>query len=354
MSIGHGLLDMSVVWKVPALCGEGRVISQDLVIGHVKRKFRSDDEMKRILSNRVDGVKNAQISNKEYIRIDDIWNEDKIVEWESSTSSSLVIVEGSSQSLKRLERFGVSVVEHMSKTQHVVHLLSPMPTSTPSLTENDALRQLSIQCLQILSLSQVQISQNYLARMVTHFQSGGIENWFAALKNCFDTLQCPVCIVVNTQALGKFHHEASQWSWKFGELCQQYKDSARINVMIISGRRLNATAPTILISNSAAPLNNAKMALSQSLQMRSSRTPTSVLSKCPRNDDKLSKALLPQDGIEGVSTQRQASKLEVHGNAILKDQENKVEKAKTSGKFQSAEMYASKYILVIRSITYAF
>lgn len=178
---------------------------------------------------------------------DDIWECPEIIQWASSLGPPVILLEGMSQSLERVETFGVQVVEQLEKTSPALHLLSPLPADVyqkapATFRGNDVLRQLTVQCLRMVSVDQVRVPKDpdLLAYIISHFKSGQIEDWFSVMESILRFSLCPVSIVLNTEVLrGKFR-DASSWPARFSRLCQLLSASGiTLRVMIISGRQVS-------------------------------------------------------------------------------------------------------------------
>lgn len=256
-------LGKSLVWKVPAFCGDSVVIDQDFV------------------KSRIETLQRHGSASDNYT--DDIWNNREIIAWQGSEKSSVILVEGTSQTLRRLQNFSVQMVNHLEKTQHVLHLLSPLP-ATISLEANDVLRQLAIQLLQKLSNSELPEATELIATTTCRFQSGLEEDYFSVMAEALCWLRKPVSIVFNTQAIQPCQN-APPWPDTFQSLCAKVGGTARsrVNVMIISGRRLNPVLegyfPIVRIVSCPVVSIAQAHSMRKDSVVRPDRTPASVLSR---------------------------------------------------------------------------
>lgn len=167
--------------------------------------------------------------------------------WKERIGTPVIVLEGTSQSLKRLEKFGVLMVEELEKTSTVLHLLSPLPADAypkPPATfgGNDVLRQLTIQCLHLVSLDQMKApnDQELLAYVTARFKSGQIDDWFSVMESILRHSIGPVSIIINTEILRGRAHDASSWPVHFSRFCRRLRDiGSTLRVMIISGRQIS-------------------------------------------------------------------------------------------------------------------
>lgn len=220
-------LHASGLWQVPAFCDGGNVIKHDVV------------------KDRIIALQQHRTTTEQ--STEDILKFQEIHLWKERIGTPVILLEGTSQSLKRLERFGVLVVEELEKTSTVLHLLSPLPADAYPKTPatfggNDVLRQLTIQCLHLVSLDRIKApnDQELLAYVITRVKSGQIDDWFSVMESILRHSIRPVSIVLNTEILRSRVHDASSWPARFSGLCRRLSDiGSTLRVMIISGRQIS-------------------------------------------------------------------------------------------------------------------
>lgn len=199
---------------------------------------------------------------------DDIWKFRDVHLWKERIGPPIILLEGTSQSLKRLERFGVRMVEQLEKTSTVLHLLSPLPADaypeTPATFGGNAvLRQLTIQCLRLVPLDQIKVpnDQDFLEYVIPCFKSGQIDDWFSVMESILPYSRRPVSIVLNTEVLRGRFHDASSWPALFSKLCRHLSNSgSALSVMMISGRQISKEAyddiPVVGVMRSSVQLKH--------------------------------------------------------------------------------------------------
>lgn len=284
-------------------------------------------------------------------------------EWESSESSSFILVEGTSQTLKRLESFSVSVVNHMAKTQHVFHLLSPLPESlyskTPlEFTGNDVLRQLAVQCLRALSRSQVPDAVHFLARTILFFHSGTFKDWFLFIEGCLRLLNCPVSIVLSTEILRGNFQDAYSWPVRFQTLCQELRNSPRVTVMIITGRKTNAKLTDdiriVRIADSSMRIVDLG-GTSRTPHRRPQRTPASVSTKFARFQDQTAYEEHDCHDSDVIMIQQEDDKPDDYYETSLRTEAPEANTESANGRFLDVQLYAIIVLdLTLQSLTLTY
>ncbi|KAJ3545959.1 hypothetical protein NM208_g2250 [Fusarium decemcellulare] len=208
------LPDDALIWQIPAFCTDGAVIDQE-----------SSKNRNKVLQ---------QLRPARHNATDDIWSKEGFDEWQSSTESSVLLVQGTSQSLERLERFGVELVDHLAPP--VLHLLHPLPTSIyeQSFRGSDVLRQIAIQCLQALCDATPK-SVDFLAEITSKCRDEKCD-WFSILGIILSRHR-RVSIVLDTGILRGHFQDAYEWPPGFSRLVQQLQGKTLLKVVIITCRR---------------------------------------------------------------------------------------------------------------------
>ncbi|KAF4973491.1 hypothetical protein FSARC_225 [Fusarium sarcochroum] len=209
----------NLIWKIPAFSDSGIYIDQDYVKEQIK----------------------LRVSEKTVT--DDIWGNQEAVDWSSSPESAILVVSGSSQSLERLEKFSVEVVDHFASSDYTtLHLLSPLPTEVyerSTIKGNDAVRQLAIQSLrQNCHSPEASYTNIVLAEVMRGFKAANMEEWFDCLAPIL-AHHSRVAIVIDVRILRDSFRDADQWPAGFSKVIQELKGKTLVKVMVIDGRTTN-------------------------------------------------------------------------------------------------------------------
>ncbi|CVK98793.1 related to subtilisin DY [Fusarium mangiferae] len=189
----------SLLWQLPAFCNDGFLVD--------KRTIKNRNWALRVLKTPADQYTN------------DIWNHAEVKDWISTSQSTVLFVIGNSQSLRRLERFSVEVIDRIEKDEPVIYFLSPLPDGFPeplAFSTLDVLRQLAIQCLQTLSNPK---TLGFLAKLNLDFRSVMDSDWYRLLAELMK-FQQRITIVLEVGVLRSRFREADAWASGFSTLIQ--------------------------------------------------------------------------------------------------------------------------------------
>ncbi|RBA17591.1 hypothetical protein FPRO05_11306 [Fusarium proliferatum] len=203
----------SLLWQLPAFCNNGFLVD--------KRTIKNRNWALRVLKTPADQYTN------------DIWNHPEAKNWISTSQSTVLFVIGNSQSLRRLERFSVEVIDRIEKDEPVIYFLNPLPDGFHeplAFSTLDVLRQLAIQCLQTLSNPK---TLGFLAKLNLDFRSVMDSDWYRLLAELMK-FQQRITIVLEVGVLRSRFREADAWAagfltliqWLQGKTCSLGADQA--------------------------------------------------------------------------------------------------------------------------------
>ncbi|KHN96246.1 Nucleoside phosphorylase domain protein [Metarhizium album ARSEF 1941] len=169
----------------------------------------------------------------------DIWRDPQLGRWVSAEGPSLILLQGNSQSIDRLERFSIEITKHLERQCPVAYILS----SFIELDEPNLLRQLAIQILQHVSLRD---PAPFLVGIVSQFSAAtGWQDWFVILKHVCSFLS-NLSIIVDCGAIHHSSASEARWATQFQALCDGFGQRERkinLRVMLLGCR------PFVLRSN---------------------------------------------------------------------------------------------------------
>ncbi|KAK3335953.1 hypothetical protein B0T19DRAFT_24330 [Cercophora scortea] len=201
----RSLPDTNLLWQIPALC---KSTSFFIYPQYTKKRCKDTQAAQRFLGS---------ASN----HTDDIWGNHRLQSWLSSGNPSLLLLQGTSQSVKRLESFGLELVEHLEDKGPVVFVLGAAFPLSFKFSEPDggalgALSHVAIQALvKISTLDPVPdvLSKNprlFLARLsATSSELLQIGTGSEFLRAFF--------------ALGREHTKSLEWPTDFAALVEKLK-----------------------------------------------------------------------------------------------------------------------------------
>ncbi|KAF5586167.1 subtilisin [Fusarium pseudocircinatum] len=215
----------SLLWQLPTFCNSGFLVDQ--------RPIKNRNWALRVLQT------SADYNTK------DIWNHQEVEKWMSTSQSTVLFIVGNSQSLRRLEKFSVEVIDRIEKYEPVIYFLNPLPSgfSEPmTFSTLDILRQLAIQCLQTLSVPK---TLGFVARLNLDFRSVMDNDWYSLLAELMK-FQERITIVLEVGVLRSRFKEADNWAAGFLTLIQGLQSKTCVRVMILTGRPINADCNSIV------------------------------------------------------------------------------------------------------------
>ncbi|KAJ4111385.1 hypothetical protein NW765_016510 [Fusarium oxysporum] len=171
----------------------------------------------------------------EDIYTDDIWENQQLHDWARSDQSSLLMIQGSYESVNRLERFAAEVWEYLdSKKPSVAMLQSPASTEFFSgFDKRELLRQIALQALRKVSLDD---PIYFLADMVQLFvEASTCEDWFRILERVFQMFPS-LSIIMTVTVLGERAESTTTWPIQLEELMArvQKRSLACLKVLLIA------------------------------------------------------------------------------------------------------------------------
>ncbi|KAF5695354.1 subtilisin [Fusarium denticulatum] len=215
----------SLLWQLPAFCNSGFLVDQ--------RAIKNRNWALRVLQSSADH------------NTKDIWNHQEVENWMSTSQSTVLFIVGNSQSLRRLEKFSVEVIDRIEKHEPVIYFLNPLPSgfSEPmAFSTLDILRQLAIQCLQTLSNPN---TLGFLARLNLDFRSVMDNDWYSLLAELMK-FQERITIVLEVGVLRSRFPEAENWAAGFLMLIEWLRNTTCVRVMILTGRPINTDCNSIV------------------------------------------------------------------------------------------------------------
>ncbi|KAL5091295.1 hypothetical protein Trisim1_003264 [Trichoderma cf. simile WF8] len=240
------LNNLSLFWQIPAFCGDAIVVDQNY----------AKDRSKALQDHRA--AKDTYTA--------DIWERRELTQWISGPEPSVLVVQGTSQSVERLEKFSVELVDYLQERCPTVFLLGPLPAFfyQDSISRGDAvLRQIAGQCLRIIPSSVkdgtpfflANDALSFLAKTTSHFQTASHEDWFSSIEEAL-SYQEQVYIVLDISILCQRPMEAYSWPAQFFSLIQNLLiQGTDLRVMILTGRSIekHLGATTRIMSVDMAP-----------------------------------------------------------------------------------------------------
>lgn len=185
-----------------------------------------------------------------------------MTQWISGTEPSVLVVQGTSQSTERLEKFSVELVDYLEGKCPTVFLLSPLPGTfyENSISRgDDILRQIAVQCLRIIPSSVIENTPDdalsFLSKTTSYFQTASHEDWFSSIEAAL-SYQEQVYIVLDISILRQRSKEAFSWPAQFFYLIQKLLiQGTDLRVMILTGRSIDGDlgATTRIMAVDMAP-----------------------------------------------------------------------------------------------------
>jgi nucleoside phosphorylase len=215
------LLDGSqdYIWKIPAfsLPGSSYIQSKPL--------------LERCLS--MQSIRNRSGNTTDSVA--DLWGSIGLHSWAKNEESSLIVVQGTSQSTCRLERFSCEIVEYLTEQQPTIYMINSASTRDhfKTLGPLELLRQITIQALQKAMPSK---PVYFLADVLEGVREvSTLANWFKILDTVMQQFS-GLFIVVDLSILGV------QWKADVESLYQEFaslrmKSSSCVKVMLLTNRR---------------------------------------------------------------------------------------------------------------------
>ncbi|KAK4085059.1 uncharacterized protein Triagg1_49 [Trichoderma aggressivum f. europaeum] len=238
--------NLSLLWQVPAFCRDATVVDQNY----------AKDRSKALQAHR----------SGKHTYTADIWERRELAQWISGPEPSVLVVQGTSQSAERLEKFSVELVEYIQERCLTVFLLNPLPAAFYEFSisrGDDVLRQIASQCIQIIprsgenniTLFLDNDALSFLAKTTSHFQTASHEDWFASIEESLSH-QEQVYIVLDISILRQHSRDAFSWPAQFSNLIHKLRSQKTdLRVMMLTGRSIDGHlgATTRVMSVDRAP-----------------------------------------------------------------------------------------------------
>ncbi|KAK0761361.1 hypothetical protein N5P37_006311 [Trichoderma harzianum] len=222
--------NISLLWQVPAFCRDATFVDQNYA------------------KNRSKALQDRRAARHTYTA--DIRERSELIQWISGPEPSVLVVQGTSQSAERLEKFSVELVEHLQRRCPTVFLLSPLPAifyENSISRGDDVLRQIAVQCLRIISVKNDTVyryflangATSFLAKTTSHFQTASHQDWFSSIEAALSH-QEEVYIVLDISILRQHSRDAFSWPAQFSDLIYKLrKQGTDLRVMILTGRSID-------------------------------------------------------------------------------------------------------------------
>ncbi|KAI1324722.1 nucleoside phosphorylase domain-containing protein [Xylariaceae sp. FL0255] len=178
--------------------------------------------------------------------MNEIWQSAHLRSWAASPRSSVITIQGTSQTIVYLEQFSCEITRQLNKIHPTLWMLSEPSTREffAGKDEAELLRQLAIQGLRKI----LHFNLDFLLRTLTHVKDCATsDDWFKVLKTIFQFIP-KVYLVVDLDVLGNRINQAKTWPRDFQSLISQLDNRcpSRISVMLLSSRPLLSGAPNAL------------------------------------------------------------------------------------------------------------
>lgn len=178
---------------------------------------------------------------------EDIWQDTGLRIWATCPESSLVIIQGNSQTIRRVETFSYEISLQLAEAFPTIWMLSEPSCCGLSATkdESELLRQLAIQALQKITY----FKASFLIEILCLFKRCKTSHrWFHILERIFQVLP-KVYVILNLDILGSRSSLAKNWPDDFQNLICQLgiTCSSKLSIMLLSSRPLSSRNQDILV-----------------------------------------------------------------------------------------------------------
>ncbi|KAI0552367.1 hypothetical protein F4679DRAFT_535397 [Xylaria curta] len=178
---------------------------------------------------------------------DDVWQDPSLRSWATSAESSIIIIQGNSQTIRCLEQFSHEISSQFGEMHPTVWILSE-PSSREFFAKKDeteVLRQLAIHALRQISC----FKTGFLIDILCLFKECTTSHdWFQILETIFQLIP-KAYVIIDLSILGVRIDGAKNWPRDFQNLSSQLnrRCSSKLAVMLLSSRPLLRENPSILI-----------------------------------------------------------------------------------------------------------
>ncbi|KAK5625857.1 hypothetical protein RRF57_001573 [Xylaria bambusicola] len=169
----------------------------------------------------------AKDNNLKNIQTEDIWQAAGLRSWATCPVSSVVIIQGTSQTIRCLEAFSYEISLKLVEMFPTIWMLSE-PSSrefVAAYDETELLRQLAIQALQQITYFKASLFIEILCLFKNCKSS---HDWFHILKTIFQALP-KVYVIVDLNILGARNSRANNWPDDFQTLISQLSSNCSSN-----------------------------------------------------------------------------------------------------------------------------
>ncbi|KAI1132883.1 nucleoside phosphorylase domain-containing protein [Nemania abortiva] len=216
---------------------------------------------------------------------EDIWQARSFRLWASSAVSSMVIIQGTSQTISCLEKFSYEISSQLGEICPTIWMLSE-PSSREFFAENDEtelLRQLAIQALRKVP----HFKAKFITDALRLFKQCATSNdWFQILKLIFQLIP-KAYVIVDLGILGSRMNHAKNWPHDFQNLISQLNTncSSKLAVMLLSSRPLSLgdlSALVVSVTHQSQQLSRSK-SLKRPLENLSNKSKKDILTLVTRD-----------------------------------------------------------------------
>lgn len=229
------LLSPALLWMIPAFCFSPQFLdpldAEERCVAIQKTRLGREDNF-----------------------TDDIWDKDLIHDWAGSDDSRLLLLQGSSHTTKRFERFAVEIIHALKSNQPIQPVRLAYVLKTPrthgastQLVPSDLLQQVAIQCLQYV---RPKTPASFLFSIFDSFKMATTSrDWFGILQDICILIPS-LYIIIDLAVLGRNHEEIQSWPAAIHDMFDSFKSSnpgCRLKVMLLCCHRLSPQAGETLV-----------------------------------------------------------------------------------------------------------
>ncbi|KAI0183298.1 nucleoside phosphorylase domain-containing protein [Xylaria flabelliformis] len=208
---------------------------------------------------------------------EDVWQDPRLRFWATSAESSIIIIQGNSQTILCLEKFSHEISSQLVEIHPTIWILSE-PSSREffaEMDETELLRQLAIQAIRQIS----SFNASFLIDRLCLFKECKTNHdWFRILETIFQLIP-KVYVIINLNILGGRNDGAKNWPSDFQNLISQLNRScsSKLAVMLLSSRPLLRASPSALVVSVAS---QSRQLLRPQSRKRSHETSTTSSIRC--------------------------------------------------------------------------
>ncbi|KAI1353754.1 hypothetical protein F5Y01DRAFT_322958 [Xylaria sp. FL0043] len=233
-----------------------------------------------------------------------IWQAGSLRSWVTSQKSSVIVIQGTSQTVRCLEEFSCEISRQLGEVYPTMWMLSE-PSSREFLSRKDEaeiLRQLAIQAIRQIS----DFKGSFIIESLTLFKECATsDDWFRILKIIFQSIP-KAYVVLDLNVLGARINHAKNWPNDFQALVSQLSSnsSSKLAVMLLSSRPLICGVPHIPVIPVTGQSRQMPQPESRNLSVASPSTKyiSTLLSTTNRDSDRAERDPTPALGEEHIST----------------------------------------------------